>query len=97
MDFDLSNTTRSRLRALESINVERGLIFLKIVSIPTFMNACIYRPQISKRGSIVRSLEDKIVNERCLIGKMVDKELDFIEHTNMVLFVLDLEVAIAAR
>ena len=97
MDFDLPNTTRSRLRALESINVERGLIFLKIVSIPTFMNTCTYCPQISKRGSIVRSLEDKIVNERCLIGKMVDKELDFIEHTNMVLFVLDLEVAIAAR
>ena len=93
MNSDLSNTTRASLCALESINVERRLIFLKVMCIPAFMDACIYRPQICECASIVRSLEDKMVDKWSLVSQIVDEELDFIKHTHMVLFVLDLEVA----
>ena len=67
------------------------------MGIPTFMDAYIYRPKICKCGSIIRTLEDKIANEWRLVCKVIDEELDFIKHANMVFFVLNLKVTRTAR
>lgn len=60
------------------------------------MHASVNCPQVSKCGSIVRALEFKVSIEGCLVSQLINEELDFIEDTNMVSLVLDLEVAVGA-
>ena len=60
------------------------------------MDADVNCPQVSKCGSIIRTLEFKVSIERCLVSQLIDEELDFIKNTNMVRLVLDLEVAVSA-
>lgn len=60
------------------------------------MHADVNCPQVSKCGSIIRALEFQFAIEGGLVSQLIDEELDFIEDTNMVLLVLNLEVAVSA-
>jgi hypothetical protein len=51
-------------------------------------------PKVSESCAIVGALEDKVVDEGSLVDEPVDEELDFIEDTDVILFVLNLEVAV---
>jgi hypothetical protein len=53
-------------------------------------------PQVSERGAVIGALELQVSIEGGLVGELVDEELDFIEDANVVLLVLDLEVAVSA-
>jgi hypothetical protein len=41
-------------------------------------------------------LELQVSIEGCLVSQLIDEELDFVKNANMVLLVLDLEVAVGA-
>ena len=58
------------------------------------MDTLINSPEVSEGRTVVGALEHKISHERSLVGEIIDEELDFIEHTDVILFVLDLEVAV---
>jgi hypothetical protein len=96
MEFYFTDATRSCLRPLEAVDVVRGLICLEIVRIPPFVHTEVDRPQVSERCSIVRALEFQVSIEGGLVSQLINEELDFIEDTDMVLLVLDLEVAVSA-
>ena len=61
------------------------------------MHTFINRPEVSEGHTVVGALEDKIAHEGSLVREVIDEELDFIEHADVILFVLDLEVAVRAR
>ena len=58
------------------------------------MHALVNLPQVSKSHAVVRSLEHQVVLEGSLVDEFVDEELDFVKDTNMIIFVLDLEVTV---
>ncbi len=58
------------------------------------MDGFVNSPKVSEGSSIIRALEDEVSNERSLVGESVHEELDFIKDTNVILFVLNLEVAV---
>ena len=58
------------------------------------MHTLVDVPQVSESYAVIGSLEDQVVLEWSLIDEFVDKELNFIKHTNMIIFVLDLEVTV---
>ena len=96
MQTNLTNTARSRRGALESVDIVGWLVVLKVMSIPAFVNTHINRPKISESHTVVRSLEDQVSDVGSLIGQVVDEELDLVEDANVILLVLDLEVAVRA-
>ena len=51
-------------------------------------------PEVSESDTVIGALEHQVVLEWGLIDEFVDKELDFIKHADMIVFVLDLEVAV---
>lgn len=59
------------------------------------MNGSVNGPKISEVLTVVRTLEDKVVNEWGLVDELVDEEFDFIDDSNVVLLVLELDKAAA--
>lgn len=57
------------------------------------MYAFINSPQVSEGGAIIGSLEYKVILEGRLIDEPVDEEFGFVKDTDVVLLVLNLEVA----
>ena len=51
-------------------------------------------PQVVKGDSIVGALELQVAIKWVLVDKFIDEELDFIKSTNVILLVLNLEVAV---
>ena len=62
--------------------------------VPAFMDTLINSPEVSEGRTVIGALEHKIADERRLVSEIIDEELDFIQNTDVVLFVLDLEVAV---
>jgi len=59
------------------------------------MDGSINGPKICEGSTIIGTLEDKVATrEGGLVRQLVNEEFDFIKNTNMVLLVLDLEVAV---
>lgn len=58
------------------------------------MDAGINEPKVIESDTIVRALEFEVAVKWVLVDKSVHEELDFIEDTNVILLVLNLEVAI---
>ena len=58
------------------------------------MHTLVNVPQVSESYTVIGSLEHEVVLEWSLIDEFVDKELNFIKHTNMIVFVLNLEVTV---
>ena len=58
------------------------------------MHALVNLPQVSEGHAVVRSLEHQVVLEGSLVDEFVDEEFDFVKDTNMIIFVLDLEVTV---
>lgn len=59
------------------------------------MNGSVNGPKISEVLTVVRTLEDKVVNEWGLVDELVDEEFNFIDDSNVVLLVLELDKAAA--
>ena len=78
-----------------SIDVIRGSVLLEVMGVPPFVNTSINCPEIIEYSSIIGPLEHKVAHKWCLVGEIVDEEFDFIEDADMVLLVLDLEVAVS--
>jgi len=49
---------------LESIDVVRWLVFLEIVRVPAFVHALVNIPEVNEGLSVIRALEDQIIDER---------------------------------
>jgi hypothetical protein len=79
--------------ALVSIDVVRGLASLPVLDVPSFMDLIVNSPKVNEGGAIVRALELRS-NKWRLIIQVIDEELDFVKYSDMVIFVLDLEVAV---
>ena len=59
------------------------------------MDTSIDSPQVVKcSATIVGALEDQVADVRCLGNHLVDEEFDLIEDADVVLLVLDLEIAV---
>ena len=58
------------------------------------MDTLVNSPQVCESRAIIGALEDQVADEGGLVNQSVDEEFNFIEDTDMVLLVLDLEVAI---
>ena len=58
------------------------------------MDTLVNSPQVCESRTIIGALEDQVADEGGLVNQSVDEEFNFIEDTDMVLLVLDLEVAI---
>lgn len=61
------------------------------------MDTGVNKPKIIEGNAIVRALEFKVAIKRVFVDQGVHKELDFVEYTNVVLLVLNLEVAVRGR
>jgi len=59
------------------------------------VNGSVNGPKISEVLTVVRTLEDKVVNEWGLVDELVDEEFNFIDDSNVVLLVLELDKAAA--
>ena len=53
-------------------------------------------PQVSEGHTVVGALENQVVYERCLVSESIHEELYFVKDTNVILLVLNLEIAIRA-
>lgn len=94
MKANFANSARSRDSTLESVNVKGRLDILEVMRVPTLMNTLVDRPKVSEVDTVVRSLEDKVSNVWSLVVQVVDEEFGLIKDSNMVVFVLDLDITI---
>lgn len=56
------------------------------------MNIFVNGPEIFPCQTIVRSLENQISNEWCFVDEPGDEKFDFVQNSNVIFFVFNLEV-----
>jgi len=95
VELDLTDAAGTSSGTLETIDVVRRLVLLEVLGVPTLMDGLCNGPQVNKCLTVVGTLKDKVaIDEWGLVCKLVDEELNFVEDTNVVFLVLDLEVAV---